>query len=74
MKSEKLFYEKRFTKCTTSKAATTKFLSKIPNIKKISNEQFNLCEAKISLYEIIKSINSQTNNKLSGNDGLTVEF
>ena len=25
------------------------FLSKIPNIKKISNEHFNLCEAEISL-------------------------
>ena len=30
------------------------FLSKIPNIKKISNEHFNLCEAEISLDEIIK--------------------
>ena len=32
----------------------TEFLSKIPNIKKISNEHFNLCEAEISLDEIIK--------------------
>ena len=38
----------------TSKA--TEFLSKIPNRKKISNEDFNLCEAEISLDEIIKSI------------------
>ena len=30
------------------------FLNKIPNIKKISNEHFNLCEAEISLDEIIK--------------------
>ena len=30
------------------------FLSKIPNIKKISNEHFNLCEAEISLDKIIK--------------------
>ena len=29
--------------------ATTKFLSKIPNRKKISNEHFNLSEAEISL-------------------------
>ena len=29
-------------------------LSKIPNIKKMSNEHFNLCEAEISLDEIIK--------------------
>ena len=48
---------------TSSKAATNEFLSKIPNRKKISNEQFNLCEAKISLFEIIKSTYSQINNK-----------
>ena len=37
--------------CTkqTSAAATTEFLSKIPNRKKISNEHFNICEAEISL-------------------------
>ena len=32
----------------------SKFLSKISNIKKISNEHFNLCEAKISSDEIIE--------------------
>ena len=30
------------------------FLGKIPSINKISNEHFNLCEAEISLDEIIK--------------------
>ena len=44
-------------------------LCKISNRKKISNE--NLKEAEISLYEIIKSINPETNNKSPGNDGLT---
>ena len=29
--------------------ATTEFVSKIPNRKKISNERFNLCETEISL-------------------------
>ena len=58
----------------TSTAATTEFVWKIPNRKKISNEHFNLCEAEISLDEIIKSINSETNNKPPGNDGLTAEF
>ena len=46
----------------------------ITNRKKISNEHFNLCEAEISLDETIKSINSETNNKTPGNDGLTAEF
>ena len=40
--------------------------------EKISNEQFNLCEAKISLDKIIKS-NSQTDES-PGNDGLKARF
>ena len=43
----------------------------MPNRKKISNEHFNLCDAGISLDEIIKSIISETNNKPSGNYSLT---
>ena len=58
----------------TSTAATTEFVCKLPNKKKISNEHFNLCEAEISSDEIIKSINSETNNKPPGNDGHTAEF
>ena len=65
---QKKVYEKLYTKEATSKAGTTEFLSKIPNKKKISNEDFNLCEANTSLNEIIKSINSQTNNISPGND------
>ena len=40
----------------------------------IFNENFNLCEAKKSLDEIIKSINSQTNNNSAGNDHLKAVF
>ena len=47
---------KIYIKETTSKAATTEFLSKIPNRKKISNEDFNLCKTETSLDEIMKSI------------------
>ena len=50
---EKNLCENLYTKETTSKTATTEFLSKFPNEKKTSNEQFNLCEAKISLDEIM---------------------
>ena len=50
-------------------------LNKIPTNKKISNEHFNLCEAEISLDEIIKGTNSKKKKKKSpGNDGLTAEF
>ena len=38
---------------TTSKAATSEFLSKIANRNKISNEDFTLCEEEIILDEII---------------------
>ena len=48
-KNKKNFYEKLYTKETTSKTATTEFISKIPNRKEISNEKFHLCEAR-SLY------------------------
>ena len=55
---------KLYTKWTST-AATTEFVCKIPNRKKICNEHFNLCESEISLDEIIKSINSE---------GLTAKF
>ena len=45
---------KLYTKWTFT-AATTEFVWKIPNRKKISNERFNLGEAEIFLDEIIKS-------------------
>ena len=48
-------YEKLYTK-QTSTAATTEFLSKIPNRKKVSNEHFNLFEAEISLNVLIHKI------------------
>ena len=58
----------------TSTVATTEFLSKIPNKKNIFNEHLNLCETEISWDEIVKSINSETNNRSPGNDSLTAEF
>ena len=66
--------KKLYTKATTFQAVTTEFLSKIPNRKKISNEDFKLCEAETSLDEITKSINFQTNNKSPGNDALKAVF
>ena len=45
-------YEKLHTK--KNSAAESEFLGKLSNIKRISNEHFNLCEAEISLDEIIK--------------------
>ena len=42
--------------------------------ERISNEQLNFWEAKIYLDLIMKSINSQANNKSLGNDGFIAEF
>ena len=59
------FYEHLFTQHLrtitsyikqTSTIATTEFLSKISNRKKIFNEHFNLFEAEISSDEFIKPI------------------
>ena len=44
---QKKLYEKLYTKETTSKTATTEFISKMSNREKKSNKQFHLCEAKI---------------------------
>ena len=66
----KSFIQKR----QTFKTAIAEILSKISNKKKISNKQFPHCEANIFLEKVIKSINSQTNMKSSGNDSLTANF
>ena len=68
------FHKKLYTKENVSNSATEEFLNKIPKNKKILNEYFNLCEADISLDEVIEFINSQRNNKFPRNDGLTTEF
>ena len=74
LKSAKNFYKDLYTRGNISRDAINELLNKIPNSKKISMDQFNLCEAEISLDEIINAINSQRNNKSPGNDGLTAEF
>ena len=72
--SAKRIYEKLSATETTSEAVSTKFLSKVSDIKKISDVQFNLSEVKIYLDEIIKSVNFQTSHKHPGNNDLTAEF
>ena len=67
LKCAKNVYETLYIKETTSKAATTEFLAKISDRRKIFNEQFIFCEGKIYLGKIIKSINYQTNESPSNN-------
>ena len=58
LKSAKKIYENLYTRKKVSKSATNKLLNKIPLKKKISKEHFFLCEAEMSLDEIIKVINA----------------
>ena len=58
LKSGKKIYENLYTRKKVSKSATNKLLNKIPLKKKISKEHFFLCEAEMSLDEIIKAINA----------------
>ena len=58
LKSAKRIYENLYTRKKVSKSAPNKLLNKIPLKKKISKEHFFLCEAEMSLDEIIKAINA----------------
>ena len=58
LKSANKIYENLYTRKKVSKSATNKLLNKIPLKKKISKEHFFLCEAEMSLDEIIKAINA----------------
>ena len=54
---QNIFYENLYTKEEISQPAINQLLNKIPINKKISNEHFRLCEADISLEEILNAIN-----------------
>ena len=74
IKSAKNFMKNFTPRRQLPKLLLSSFLSKIPNRKKRRNERFKLSKAKISLNDVIKSINSHTNNKFPGNNDLTAEF
>ena len=67
-------YENLYTRGNISRNAIDELLNEFPNSRKISNQNFNLCDAEIFLDKIIEAINFQKNNKSPGNDGLTAEF
>ena len=67
LNSAKRFYENLYPRQKVSKSAINELLRRIPINNKISNECLRLCEAEVSLDEIIKVINSQQNSKSPGN-------
>ena len=73
-----LYLQKRFMKNSTPRKLPLLLLlnalGKFITERKYLMNIFNLREAKISLEEIIKFINCETNNKSPGNDGLIAEF
>ena len=66
----KIFIQKR----QTTRTAIAELFSKICNKNKISNKKFQHGEANTFLEKVTKSIDSQTNMKSSGNNGLTANF
>ena len=66
---------KKFTpRRQLSELLLLRFFSKVPNRKKTSNLRFNLCEVKIPLDDITKSLIPKSNNKFPCNDSLRAEF
>ena len=67
----KRFYEtlfkRNFSKTNVEKQRFLYFLG----TKTLINEQYNLCENKISKTDLFDSMKSIKNNKTPGNDGLT---
>ena len=70
-KSIKTFYETlfkwNFSKTNVKKQRILNFLSTTT----LTNEQYDLCENKISETDLFESMKSMKNNKTPGNDGLT---
>ena len=64
---------KKFMNNLTPRRQLPKLLP-MNSLAKLLTEIINLCEAKISLDEFIKSTNSQTNNKSPGNKSLIAEL
>ena len=68
------FYEtlskRNFSKTNVEKK---QFLNSL-STKTLTNEQYDLCENKISETDLFDSMQSMKNNKTPGNDGLTKEF
>lgn len=54
--------------------STTEFFKSLHNIKQISDDEFNICEAPLSLQEVTDAIKSLKSNKSPGTDGLSAEF
>ena len=73
-KNIKAFYETLF-KQNFSKTNVEKqrFLNSL-SIKTLTNEQYDLCENKISETDLFNSMESMKNNKTPSNDGLAKQF
>ena len=69
MKEETLF-KRSFSKTNVEKQ---RFLNSL-SIKTLTNEQYDLCENKISETDLFDSMKNMKNNKTPGNNGLTKQF
>ena len=73
-KNIKAFYETLFKQnFSKTNAEKQRFLNSL-STKKLKNEQYDLCENKITETDLFNSMTSMKNNKTPDNDGLTKEF
>ena len=69
------FYQKLYSRQTLDEDQMDTYCQNISqNIKKIDNKCKDLCDQKISNYEILKAIDSLKDNKSPGNDSITGEL
>ena len=67
---QETLYKRNFSKTNVEKQRFLNFLS----TKTLTNEQYDLCENKISKTDLFNSMKSMNNNKTPDYDGLTKEF
>ena len=73
-KNLKAFYETLFNqKFSKNNVEKQRFLNSL-STKTLTNEQYDLCENKISETDLFDSMKSMKNNKTPGNGGLTKGF
>ena len=76
LSEQKRFYQDLYrtkTKAVEINSSINEFLNKL-GIPKISAEQKQMCEGKISIQECENALDSFQTNKTPGNDGIPIEF
>ena len=68
------FYQKLYSKSDINSRNVDEYLASTPNIRRLNDDESNLCEGKLGEEECEKALLTMSLNKSPGLDGLTVEF